>query len=207
MILKFDQQKRIVMVLGNQPEPWTWLTHVVQYAGRAPDSFYQETDVTWDKDGNIYVSDGYGNARVAKFDKDGNFIKDWGERGGAPGQFNTPHNIVIDNQDNLYVDDRGNSRIQVYNTDGQLLHVWHYPHPPWSLCITPGPNQVIYVGSINQIYKIDLTGKELGWFGKGGRGPDDFNWVHSVACPNENTVYAIQELSWQAQKIEMGNGQ
>lgn len=205
MVLEFGPQKRIRMVLGNEPQPWTWLTHVVQYAGRTPDNFYQPTDVTWDKAGDIFVSDGYGNARVAKFDKNGNFIKDWGERGSKPGQFNTPHNIIIDNQQNLYVADRGNSRIQVFNTDGKLLHVWHYAHPPWSLCITPGPKQVMYVGSVDRIFKINLQGKVLGWFGKTGRAPDDFNWVHAIACPNANTVYAVQELSWQVQKIELGS--
>lgn len=207
LVVEFDPEQRIQMVLGTQPEAWTYLTHVVQYAVRPPDSFYQPTDVSWDKAGNIFVTDGYGNSRVAKFDKDGNLLKSWGDRGTNPGQFNTPHSIVTDNQGNLYVDDRGNSRIQIFDANGELLHMWHYPHPPWSLCITPGAHQVIYVGSINQIYKIDLNGKELGWFGKPGRGPEDFNWVHAVACPNENTVYAAQELSWRVLKIELTGAQ
>ena len=207
LVVEFDPQKRIQMVLGTQPEAWTYLTHVVQYAVRAGENFYQPTDVTWDKAGDIFVTDGYGNSRVVKFDKDGNLLKYWGDRGTNPGQFNTPHSIVTDNQGKIYVDDRGNSRIQVFDSNGELLHLWHYPHPPWSLCITPGEHQVIYVGSINQVYKIDLNGKELGWFGKPGRGPEDFNWVHAVACPNENTVYAAQELSWRVLKIELTSNQ
>jgi len=204
LVIKFDPERRIQLVLGRRSEPWTWLTHVVQHAPPPPDSFYQPTDVTWGPDGSIFVTDGYGNSRVVKFDKDGRLVKYWGDRGTGPGQFHTPHNIVIDNEGHLYVADRSNSRIEVFDTDGKFLRQWHYAHPPWSLCITPGPHQVIYVGSINQVYKINLNGKELGWFGKPGRGPGDFNWVHAVACPNANTVYAAQETSWRVEKVELG---
>ena len=89
--------------------------------------FRSPTDIAWDSDDNIYISDGYVNSRVAKFDKHGNWIKSWGSRGtsGAhadenPGQFNVPHNIGIDRQNNVYVADRGNRRIQVFDRDGRL---------------------------------------------------------------------------------------
>ena len=79
------------MVLGRRPEPWTWATHVIERAIPGPSNFYQPTDVTWGADGSIYVADGYGNSRIAKFNKDGNLVKHWGERGTQPGEFNTPH--------------------------------------------------------------------------------------------------------------------
>src|SRR5213596_3022012 len=89
-------------------------------AGIPGDNFNRPTDVTWDAAGNIFVADGYGNSRVAKFDKNGRFIKSWGSRGTGPGQFNLPHTIAIDNQNNVYVGDRENKRIQVFDIDGNF---------------------------------------------------------------------------------------
>ena len=128
IIYRFDSEGRTVGTLGTNPEPWTWLTHVIERAAIGKASFYQETDIGWSKDGSMFVSDGYGNSRVAKFDKDGNFVKAWGERGGAPGQFNTPHSLVVDNNDIVYVADRGNSRIQTFDTDGNRKNVWRLAH-------------------------------------------------------------------------------
>ena len=81
----------------------------------------RSTDVTWDPAGNIFISDGYINSRVAKVDKDGNWMKSWGTRGDKPGEFNTPHSIAADAQGNIYVADRGNRRIQVFDGDGKFL--------------------------------------------------------------------------------------
>src|SRR6202140_4658338 len=89
IIYRFDSEGRTVGTLGTNPEPWTYLTHVIGGPVPGKANFYQETDIGWSKDGSMFVSDGYGNSRVAKFDKDGNFVKSWGERGGQPGNFNT----------------------------------------------------------------------------------------------------------------------
>ena len=127
--------------------------------------FRQVTDMAWDAAGNTYISDGYINSRVAKVDKNGNWIKSWGEPGDGPGQFNTPHSIAADAQGNVYVADRGNRRIQVFDGDGKFLRqiTIDVPAPPdarprdrpqaqppptgtmapgapWAICITPGPH-------------------------------------------------------------------
>lgn len=188
-IIRFDAEGRTVGTLGTNPEPWTWLTHVIERAARGRSSFYQETDIGWSSDGSSFVADGYGNSRVAKFDKDGNFVKDWGERGGQPGNFNTPHSLVVDANDIVYVADRGNSRIQTFDTDGNLKSVWNLPSAPWSLCLTDGPSPVMFVGSVGRVYKMDLTGKILGMFGRPGRMPGTIDSVHGIACPDQNTVY------------------
>ncbi len=183
IIYRFDSEGRTVGTLGTNPEPWTWLTHVIERAARGRAAFYQETDIGWSKDGSMFVSDGYGNSRVAKFDKDGNFVKSWGERGGQPGNFNTPHSLVVDNNDVIYVADRGNSRIQVFDTEGNLKAVWNLPTAPWSLCLTKGPNQVMFVGSVGRVYKMDLSGKILGAFGRPGRMPGTIDSVHADRMP------------------------
>ena len=193
IIFRFDKEGRTVGTLGHNPEPWTFLTHAIEHA--APPrggSFYQETDIAWSKDGSIFVSDGYGNSRVAKFDKDGNFVKSWGERGNKPGEFNTLHSLVVDNNDVVYVADRGNGRIQTFDTEGNLKAVWKLPTAPWALCLTNGPNQVMFVGSVSRIYKMDLSGKILGAFGRPGRFPGTLDAIHQIACPDEKTLYVAQ---------------
>jgi len=189
IIYRFDSEGRTVGTLGTNPEPWTWLTHVIEHAVPNKAQFYQETDIGWTKDGNMFVSDGYGNSRVAKFNKDGIFVKSWGERGTEPGNFNTPHSLVVDNNDVIYVADRGNSRIQVFDTEGELKGVWKLPTAPWALCLTSGPNQVMFVGSVGRVYKLDLTGKILGAFGRPGRMPGTIDSVHGISCPDEKAVY------------------
>jgi DNA-binding beta-propeller fold protein YncE len=189
IIFRFDAEGRTVGTLGTNPEPWTWLTHVIERAVPGRASLYQETDIGWSKDGSMFVSDGYGNSRVAKFDKDGNFVKFWGERGAQPGNFNTPHSLVVDPNDVVYVADRGNSRIQTFDTEGNRKAVWNMPTAPWSLCLTNGPNPVMFVGSVGRVYKMDLTGKILGVFGRTGRMPGTLDSIHQLACPDEKTLY------------------
>lgn len=189
IIYRFDAEGRTVGTLGTNPEPWTYSTHVIAGAVPGKANLYQETDIGWSRDGSMFVADGYGNSRVAKFDKDGNFVKAWGERGAQPGNFNTPHSLVVDNNDIVYVADRGNSRIQVFDTEGNRKAVWNLPTAPWALCLTSGASQVMFVGSVGRVYKMDLTGKILGAFGRGGRMPGTIDSIHSLACPDDKTVY------------------
>jgi hypothetical protein len=203
---------RIEQALGRRREPWVWDTHGIERAIPAPPSFYQPTDTVVGPDGSTYVTDGYGNSRVVKFSRQGNYVKHWGYRGTGPGLFNTPHSIVMDAQQNLYVADRANSRIQVFDTEGTFKTEWRLSEAaggggetsrsaePWSLCITPGPNQVIFAGSVGRVFKLDLNGKMLGMFGKLGRLPGWFDSIHAIACPDEKTVYLAQEFSYRFDK-------
>lgn len=189
IIFRFDKEGRTTGTIGTNPEPWTYLTHVYERGVPNKAALYQETDIGWSKDGSMFVADGYGNSRVAKYDKDGNFVKAWGERGAQPGDFNTPHSLVVDQNDVVYVADRGNSRIQTFDTEGNRKAVWNLPTAPWALCLTTGPNQVMFVGSVGRVYKMDLTGKVLGMFGRQGRMTGTIDSIHQLACPDEKTVY------------------
>jgi DNA-binding beta-propeller fold protein YncE len=196
VIYRFDSEGRTVGVLGINDEPWTFLTHVFPGQVRGKASFYQETDIGWTKDGRIFVADGYGNSRIAAFDKDGNFVKEWGERGSQPGNFNTPHSLVVGNDDVIYVADRQNNRVQSFDSDGNLKQVWPIPGPAWSICLTSGPNQTMFVGTIGKIYKLDIsTGKIIGQFGHFGRFPGTLDFLHQIACPDEKTLYIVNEFS------------
>src|SRR5437762_1023945 len=139
VVVKFNAKGRIVQALGRRLEPWVYMTHGIERAIPAPASFYQPTDTVVGPDGSTYVTDGYGNSRVAKFTREGTLVKYWGDRGTRPGQFNTPHSIVMDRNQNLYVADRQNSRIQVFDTNGQFKQEWDLDGLTWSMCITPRP--------------------------------------------------------------------
>src|SRR5208282_2434608 len=125
MVIKFNAEGRVVMVFGRKQEASDEgtgpLKHVKPPLPPVDGMFRQVTDVAWDAAGNAYISDGYINSRVAKVDKDGNWLKSWGEPGDKTGQFNTPHSIALDAEGNVYVADRGNARIQVFDSDGKFL--------------------------------------------------------------------------------------
>src|SRR5579871_2101890 len=124
MVIKFSPEGRVVMVFGRKQEASDEgtgpLKHPKPPLPPVDGMFRQVTDVTWDPAGNTYISDGYINSRVAKVDKDGNWLKSWGEPGDGPGQLNTPHSIATDAEDNVYVADRGNHRIQVFDKEGKF---------------------------------------------------------------------------------------
>ncbi len=237
MIIKFNPEGRVVMVFGRKQEASDEGTEPLRHP-KPPlppidGLFRQVTDVTWDSAGNTYISDGYINSRVAKVDKDGNWIKSWGEPGNQPGQLNTPHSIAADAQNNIYVADRGNGRIQVFDTEGNFLREIRIdvpfssdtrpvignkpalgvqgtfaPGSPWAICITPPPNQVLYASDAypGRIYKLSLEGKVLGVLGQSGRQLKQFGWVHEIACPSENELYVGELLNWRVQKLILKPG-
>ena len=197
-------------------------------------SFRQVTDITWDSKGNGYISDGYINARVAKVSPAGEWLASFGGPGDGPGQFNTPHSIASDAQDRIYVADRGNRRVQVLDTEGKVVRqitidvpfdpatkpaIGNLPNQnppvgtaktmvagaPWAVCVTPPPNQVLYVSDAypGRIYKLSLEGKVLGVLGSSGKGAKQFGWIHEIACPSENTLFVAELLNWRVQKLEL----
>jgi streptogramin lyase len=232
MIVKFNPAGRVVWVFGRRKEsadadtkPWE---HVNPPLPPIDGLFRQPTDVAWDSQGNIYITDGYINSRVAKYSKDGDWVKSWGEPGAGPGQFRTVHAIAIDRNDNVYVGDRSNHRVQVFDTDGKFLRMFSVDVPPVpgtkavygntptgdrltqvigapnSLCITPGPNQVMFLGESTfpgRVFKLTLDGKVLGVIGRSGRNLKQFSGAHALACPSENEIYVAETANWRVQKL------
>jgi hypothetical protein len=234
MVIKFDPDGRVLMVFGRKQEASDEetgpLKHPKPPLPAEPGRFRQVTDIAFDKQGDTFISDGYINSRIAKVDKDGNWLKSWGDRGKEPGQFNTPHSIATDANGNVYVADRGNHRIQVFDGDGKFLRqmVIDVPVPPdakpaigkipdeamvaggtfapgspWAICITPPPNQVLYSSDAwpGRIYKLSLDGKVLGVLGQSGKQLKQFGWIHEMACPSENVLYVAELLNWRVQKL------
>ena len=244
MVVRFNQKGQVTMVFGRKQEASDRETAPLEKHNpplpHVDGLFRQVTDVTWDPAGNIYISDGYINSRVAKADKNGKWLKSWGQKGNKPGDFNTPHSIAADAQGNIYVADRGNRRIQVFDGEGNLLRVMtidvpfdeaaarpaignkpdvqklissgavltQTPGAPWALCITPGPNQVLYTSDAypGRVYKMTLDGKILGVLGEAGKKPKQFGWIHEIPCPDENTLFGAGLLNWRVQKLTLHQG-
>ena len=181
-------------------------------AGAQSDVFQRPTDVAWDAAGNIYIADGFGNARIAKFDKHGKFIKSWGSKGSDPGQFDTPHGLAIDTQGNVYVADSGNKRIQVFDGEGTVKSQITNVGTPAAICITPGPHQYLYTSNSNppndidtggEIYKVELDGRVVGKFGKAGKLSKEFGTVNELDCRSENDLYVGEIGNWRVQKLTL----
>jgi hypothetical protein len=225
MVVKFDRSGRVLLTLGRRPEA---IGEVGSSAGSGVfgrgsgppgsgvpgDNFNQPTDVAWDTAGNIFVSDGYTNARVAKFDKNGKYIKSWGATGTEPGQFNTPHSIAVDAQGNVYVADMGNQRIQVFDNNGTFKSEIKNVGAPRAICISPGAHQYLYSSNSNptedpflngEIYKMELDGTVLGRIGRAGKQFKEFGMVNEIDCRDPNTLYVAELMNWRVQKLTLRN--
>jgi DNA-binding beta-propeller fold protein YncE len=190
VVLKLSPEGRVLMALGRMKIPGDDVLH-----------FNQPTDVAWDRDGNIYVTDGYGNSRVLKFDKYGNPLLGWGMKGTGPGQFDLPHTIVIDG-DRVYVGDRDNSRIQIFDTDGRYLQEWKLGSP-FGLSLAPDHSLYMADAIGGRILKIDRDGRPVGEF-KGpepGRGPH-FD-PHQIAVEKDGSIFTAEVIGWRAQKFRL----
>jgi len=231
MVVRMDPQGRVIWVFGRKAESSSEQARPIERQNPpllAQDGRFREpTDVAFDSQGNIYITDGYINSRVAKYDINGDWAMSWGEPGSSPGQLRTPHSIAIDKDDNVYVGDRSNGRIQVFDTEGNFLRLFSVATPirpgskavngstpsdlsnvggngaPNSLCIPPG-SDVIYVGESTfpgRVIKATLQGEVLGVIGNAGRNLGEFSGVHGIACPSENVIFTAETSNSRAQKL------
>ena len=242
MVVKLSPDlQRVLLTVGRRRESvaGTMLRPPVPQGTPTPPArdttFNEPTDIAWDPQGNSFVSDGYQNMSVAKFASDGSWIKRIGkgnmaERGSGPGEFNNPHGIAADARGNIYVADRGNARIQVFDSDLKFLRQFKIevpvpanatstvnpksdtgtqsPGAPWAVCVTPGPNPVLFAADAypGRVYKLTPEGKVLGYLGINGKQPKQFNWIHAIACPSENEIYVGEILTWRVQKLTLRPG-
>ena len=222
-VVEFGPDGRILMVMGRKPEAVTVRMPVEsapgggrgsapQGAGGAGDQFVRPSDVAWDASGNIFIADGHGaNARVAKFDKNGRFIRSWGSRGSDQGQFTTPHSIAVDAKGRVYVADPGNKRIQVFDNDGVFAAEITNVGVPLAICVSPGSHQYLYSSHSGDaygmddaaIYKMELDGRIVGQFGKAGKQIKEFGLVNAIDCRTENELYVGELTNWRVQKLTL----
>jgi len=218
MVIKFAPDGRVAMVLGRRPEAVEQLIALPgagTYTGaNKPYSFSRPTDVTWDAQGDIFVSDGYSDSRIVKYDRNGRFLKSAGTRGSEPGQLNLPHSLAADAAGNLYIGDRANARVQVWDSDLTLKKIYDNVGSPWTVCVSPGAHQYLFVSNswpdssdsrlaadTGEIYKMELDGTILGKFGHAGKAPGEFATVHGIDCRNPNELIVSEITAWRVQKI------
>ena len=197
-ITKWTAEGELLLTIGTPGEP------APRFSG---DPFNRPTDMAVADDGSIFISDGYGNARIHKYTPDGEHLLSWGEPGIDPGQFMCPHNIALRGE-RVYVADRESHRVQIFDPDGRLVALWNNIHRPCGL--TVGPEGHIYIGELNgvglmdgalaighRVSVLDADGNLVGRFGdpEEGEEPGRFIAPHGIAVDSRGDVY-VGEVSY-----------
>ena len=192
-ILKLDPQGRVKMVLGRKN---------AEGKNDDPTLFNRPADAFVAPNGDIYVADGYGNSRVVKFNKDGKFLKAWGKKGTGPGEFNLVHTVAMDSRGRVYVGDRENYRIQIFDSEGNFLNQWTNIGSPWSIDITTDQRIFMADGHNNDVLILNLEGQILGKIGTPGKMPGEFIHSHGIAVtPDGKDFYVAETVNWRVQKF------
>jgi sugar lactone lactonase YvrE len=217
-VTKFSPDGRFLMVLGHRPPAVEGAVGTV-FGPNAPAQKYifcRPTDVGWDPQGNIFVSDGYCNNRVVKYDKDGKFLAQSGSEkaGSEPGQYNLPHGLQVDGRGHVWVADRTNNRYQELDNDLKPLKQYTNLGTGWTVCVSAGPHQYVFASNSNpngngpgtwantgEIYKMELDGTILGKFGHASKEFAGFQVVHMMDCRNPNEIIVGEIESWRVQKL------
>jgi sugar lactone lactonase YvrE len=193
VVVKLDRDGKTLMTIGTRGDAGEW------NEATGSRKLNQPNDVVIAPNGDIFIAQGHtpgpnGDARVLKFDKDGKFIKSWGGKGAAPGQFQVAHGIAIDAKGLVWVADRENQRIQVFDQDGTFVREIKYKGLPCSLDIG---REYIYMvnGFAGQLLRLDLNGKVLAAIGKPGKGPGEFGEAHMIAVSQKGEIYVADSVN------------
>jgi DNA-binding beta-propeller fold protein YncE len=194
VIFKMSPQGRVLMVLGNrQGNPGN---------NNAQDAFNQPTNLVFRPNGNFYVSDGYINSRIIEFNPDGLYVRHWGTKGTGDGEFDLVHDVVIDSKGRVYVADRRNSRIQVFDENGKFLAKWTDAGAPWGLYYVAKENAIYMCdGKYDRIVRLTLDGKVTGVLSEYGKVPGKLDYVHDISVdPEDSSIYTVEIKNWRVQK-------
>jgi DNA-binding beta-propeller fold protein YncE len=189
LVMKFDPAGKLLLSLGHKGE-----------AGADVDHFDRPTDVAVTPAGDFYVSDGYGNARVLRFSRDGKLLTQWGKKGTREGEFNLPHAVCLDAKGHVYVGDRENNRVQVFDADGKFLHQWRESGAPYGLFLG-GDRLFVADGRADWIKVLGPDGKAFGRFGEKGTGPGQFRMPHMLCVDSQGAVYVAEVTGQRVQKF------
>lgn len=203
---KFTMDGQLLMTIATaeHPSDTGYVRNRPETVLRSGPPFNRPTDVALSPEGDLYVSDGYGNARVHKFSPGGQLLLSWGEPGHGPGQFNIPHGVCVDRKGRVYIADRLNTRIQVFNPDGEFVDQWGDVHYPDAMCLDDEDNMyVVEQGGVfmnwpevhierwyARITVRDLNGRILStWGEKDPRGQGRFFSPHGIAVDSHGDLY------------------
>lgn len=193
-ILKFNPEGRLLMVLGG----------VRGAAGNndSKDAYNQPTNVAFAPNGDFFISDGYVNSRVVKYNKNGDYLLHWGRHGTGEGEFNLVHDIVLDSAQRVYVADRSNQRVQIFDINGRFLGQWTDVGAPWGLDYVARENAIYMCDGLNdRVVKLNLDGQILGVLGSHGKTPGKFDFPHQIAVDSTGAIYVAEIKNWRVQKF------
>lgn len=190
IVVKMDDKGRVRMVLGRK-----------NFKGETDDLFNRPTDIAFGPNGDVYISDGYGNSRVVQYTREGKFVRTWGKKGSGEGEFNLPHGIAVDKSGRVYVGDRDNRRLQVFDAEGKFVTQWKHVGSPWGIVITDDESLFLCDGYNNRILKTNLSGEVLGVLGGPGKLPGLLDYSHHLAVGRDGSIYVAEIKNWRVQKF------
>ncbi len=193
-LFKFTTAGRILQVIGAPMQrPGTM---------ESKDAFNRPTGIAFASDGSYYVSDGYINSRVVKFSPDGIFEKQWGQKGTGDGEFNLVHDVAVDSKGRVYVADRENRRIQIFDANGAFIGKWDDVGSPWGLYYVARENALYMCdGYNNRIVKLNTEGQVLGVLGSYGKTAGKLDFAHNIAVDGHGDIYVAEIKNWRVQKF------
>jgi len=195
-VFKFTHDgKKIVLHLGEKDKP-----------GNDQNHFNRPTDIAFLPNGDFYVTDGYINTRVVKYSKDGKYLLEWGKPGKGPGEFDLVHGIAIDRQNRIYIADRTNSRIQIFDLNGKFLDQWTNIRSPFYIYASHDNYLWVSDGMTNRFLKYDLNGKLLYSWGTFGAFPGGMWGPHQFSVDSEGNLYIAETFGGRVQKFRPKKG-
>ena len=195
VVLKYDPSGNLLMTMGewDQPSDTGWSGNYSDPAVRAAGPFNRPSDIAISPDGLLYISDGYGNARVHRFTPDGELVDSWGAPGKtAPGEFHVPHGVWVHTDGRVFVADRENNRMQIFDSEGNFLEQWTDLARPCDIYIDD--DEAVFVPELDGFMSIlDINGNVLARWGS----PSDAGWgngAHAVWVDSHGDIYVNQNL-------------
>ena len=195
--MKLGPDGEVLISLGTQGERGLW------DESTGARLFDEPNDIATASNGDVFIVQGHtrGEPRVLKFDNEGNFLMMWGSRGDGPGQFSVAHSIVIDDEDNIYVADRENQRIQIFDVEGNFVNQWTFSAMVCALYLADDGFMYITSGFDAQIVKLDLEGNVLGVTGSSGDGPNQYGEAHYLAVGPNQEIYVADVVNRRVEKL------
>jgi sugar lactone lactonase YvrE len=197
-VMQLDRDGGVLMTLGTPGEAGDW----DETAGSR--RFDQPTDVAIGPDGSVFVTQGHGRAepKVLKFDAAGRYLRSWGERGTHPWQFAVAHSIAIDEDGLVYVADRENRRIQIYDLEGNFLRGWNYRGMACSLTLAADGYLYLVTGFDGQVVKLDRRGSIAGVQGRPGEGAGEYGEAHDIAVNGRGEIFVADVVNRRLQRLD-----
>ena len=191
IVMKMSPAGEVLLTLGTRGQPGNWDEAANSHL------LYEPADIAFAPGGDVLVVQGHGRGegRVLRFDKTGRFIKSWGGKGTAPGEFDQPHSILVNQQGQILVADRENRRVQLFDLEGRLLKMWKFAGLPCGLLLGPDGQVYLATGFSGQILRLNGNGKAVAMMGQPGKGLGEFGEAHYLTISPGGDLYVADTIN------------